>query len=267
MLAKTERRQSDISKYGDGYEEVKRGTSLRRAAEMHEGNLMSLLRYFRKRYEAGASYDKGRISMGAGQNSPVFKENGITLMSFPPHGSHKLQPLDRSVFGPFKKAINTACDGWMQSHPGKKMSIHDIPGIIKTAMSQAFTQANIQAGFSKTDSLLGASSTPIINQIQPITSTSATPPVFFLEIVQVQQTASTSASPPAFTPEIVQVQQTTSTLATPPDFSPEIVRPFPKAVRRKTRGTRTEKSTIYTETPEKEAVRKEHEKKKRSKAG
>ncbi|XP_065172178.1 uncharacterized protein, partial [Atheta coriaria] len=78
------------------------------------------------------------------------KENGITLLSFPPHCSHKLQPLDRSVFGPLKKAINTACDGWMRSHPGKTMSIYDIPGIIKTAMPQAFTQANIQAGFSKT---------------------------------------------------------------------------------------------------------------------
>nr|XP_004211302.1 unnamed protein product [Hydra vulgaris] len=32
-----------------------------------------------------------------------FKENGVSVCSFPPHCSHKLQPLDRSVFGPFKK--------------------------------------------------------------------------------------------------------------------------------------------------------------------
>lgn len=31
------------------------------------------------------------------------REVGIVLLSFPPHCSHKLQPLDRSVFGPFKK--------------------------------------------------------------------------------------------------------------------------------------------------------------------
>ena len=30
------------------------------------------------------------------------KDNGITMLSFPPHTSHKLQPLDRSVYGPFK---------------------------------------------------------------------------------------------------------------------------------------------------------------------
>ncbi|XP_065674152.1 uncharacterized protein LOC136091095 [Hydra vulgaris] len=40
------------------------------------------------------------------------KENGITLLFFPAHCSHKLQPLDRSVYGPFKKFVNSACDAW-----------------------------------------------------------------------------------------------------------------------------------------------------------
>lgn len=38
------------------------------------------------------------------------KVNGIVLMAFPLHRSHHLQPLDRSVYGTFKKAINPACD-------------------------------------------------------------------------------------------------------------------------------------------------------------
>lgn len=46
-------------------------------------------------------------------------DNGIIVLTFPPHCSHKLQPLDRSVFGPFKKAINTQCDYWITNHPGK----------------------------------------------------------------------------------------------------------------------------------------------------
>lgn len=78
------------------------------------------------------------------------KENGIVLLSFPPNCSHKLQPLDRSVYGPLKKAINSLSDAWMRSHPGKTMSIYDIPGIVKTAMPIALTQSNIQAGFRKT---------------------------------------------------------------------------------------------------------------------
>ncbi|XP_058816074.1 uncharacterized protein LOC131679378 [Topomyia yanbarensis] len=49
------------------------------------------------------------------------------------HGSHlsldvhKLQPLDRTVFGPFKKYYNSFADSWMTCNPGKTMSIYDIP--------------------------------------------------------------------------------------------------------------------------------------------
>ena len=31
--------------------------------------------------------------------------NGIIMLSFPPHCTHKLQRLDRTVYGPFKKAV------------------------------------------------------------------------------------------------------------------------------------------------------------------
>jgi hypothetical protein len=40
----------------------------------------------------------------------LVKENGVVLLSFPPHTSHKLQPLHRSVYGPFKKFVNNASD-------------------------------------------------------------------------------------------------------------------------------------------------------------
>ncbi|GBN39002.1 hypothetical protein AVEN_179666-1 [Araneus ventricosus] len=56
-----------------------------------------------------------------------FKENGITVCSFPPHCNHRLQPLDCTVFGPFKKYTNTACDAWITNHPGKTMNIYNIP--------------------------------------------------------------------------------------------------------------------------------------------
>jgi len=40
----------------------------------------------------------------------ICKQNGVVLLSFPPYCSHKLQPIDRSVYGPFKKYVNSACD-------------------------------------------------------------------------------------------------------------------------------------------------------------
>ncbi|KAB0805686.1 hypothetical protein PPYR_02656 [Photinus pyralis] len=51
------------------------------------------------------------------------KDNGVIVMSLPPHCSHKLQPLDRSVYGPLKKYINTACDSWMRNNPGKTIGL------------------------------------------------------------------------------------------------------------------------------------------------
>ena len=33
------------------------------------------------------------------------KDNGVVLLSFPPHCSHKLQPLDRTVFGPLNPIL------------------------------------------------------------------------------------------------------------------------------------------------------------------
>ena len=40
----------------------------------------------------------------------LCKQSGVVLLSFPPHCSHKLQPLDRNVYGPFKKFVNSASD-------------------------------------------------------------------------------------------------------------------------------------------------------------
>lgn len=40
--------------------------------------------------------------------------------------SHRLQPLDRSVFGPLKHYVNTASDLWMKNHPGQQMTIYDV---------------------------------------------------------------------------------------------------------------------------------------------
>lgn len=77
-------------------------------------------------------------------------ENGITVLSFPPHCSHKLQPLDRTVFGLFKKGINTYSDYWITNNPGKTMTIYDIPGIVREALPLAMTIPNILSGFRTT---------------------------------------------------------------------------------------------------------------------
>lgn len=75
------------------------------------------------------------------------KKNGIIMLSFPPHCSHKLQPLDRTVFGPLKIYLNSAGDSWIINNPGKTMTIYDIPSTVSQAYPLSMTPTNIQSGF------------------------------------------------------------------------------------------------------------------------
>lgn len=70
-------------------------------------------------------------------------------MSFPPHTSHKLQPLDVGIFGPFKAKLKVAFNNWHINHPGKALSTYDIPALAKIAQFQSFTAKNITSAFKK----------------------------------------------------------------------------------------------------------------------
>ncbi|KAF2887044.1 hypothetical protein ILUMI_19129 [Ignelater luminosus] len=75
------------------------------------------------------------------------KENGIIIITLPSHISNKLQPLHSAVFGTFKKFFNQGVDGWMISHPGRTLTIYDLPEIYIKAWDKAATPINIRSGF------------------------------------------------------------------------------------------------------------------------
>ena len=79
------------------------------------------------------------------------KDNGVVLLSFPPHCSHKLQPLDRTVFGPLKKIWGPKQQTWMRNNPtGKIMTIFDLPGILRKTWPQSAVSGKIIKGFEVT---------------------------------------------------------------------------------------------------------------------
>lgn len=71
------------------------------------------------------------------------------MLSFPPHCSYKLQPLNVPVFGLFKKYCDTAQDAWLRNNPGKTLTISDIPKIVTDSSPFAYTSINIVNGFRK----------------------------------------------------------------------------------------------------------------------
>lgn len=80
----------------------------------------------------------------------ICKENGVTLFTLPPHTTHRTQPLDVALFGPFKKAYNNAVHVWGSSNPGKSTSIYEVAGFVNHAMCQALTPQNIASAFRAT---------------------------------------------------------------------------------------------------------------------
>ena len=74
-------------------------------------------------------------------------DNGVVMLSLPPHTSHKLQPLDRSVFKPLKSAFNAACSTWLRNHPGRRISVDKLGELFNAAYLKAATIENAVSGF------------------------------------------------------------------------------------------------------------------------
>ncbi|XP_051157997.1 uncharacterized protein LOC127279600 [Leptopilina boulardi] len=51
------------------------------------------------------------------------KRNNIDILTLPPHTSHKLQPLDKGVFGPLKAYYANQCSAWLFIHPNVPIGI------------------------------------------------------------------------------------------------------------------------------------------------
>lgn len=77
-------------------------------------------------------------------------EHGITVLSFPPHCSHRMQPLDVTVFGPIKRLYTSQCDAWCKNNAGKVLEIQHVAGIVDKCLNLGLTPKNIKSGFEVT---------------------------------------------------------------------------------------------------------------------
>jgi hypothetical protein len=79
------------------------------------------------------------------------KENGIVIVSIPPHSSHRLQPLDVTFFGPLKKANHRECDIFMKVKAQRVIRPDDFAAFFDNAyFSVATTIAKGISGFKAT---------------------------------------------------------------------------------------------------------------------
>lgn len=57
-------------------------------------------------------------------------ENGIVDVTFVPHCTHRMQPLDVAVIGHFIQELFVAQNDWLVNQPGKTITIHVLAGIV-----------------------------------------------------------------------------------------------------------------------------------------
>jgi len=121
---------------------------------MQEADFQQFLKYFHA--HAKYSIEKPVLLLLDNHSSRLSieslnyaKENGIVMLSFPPHCSHKLQPLDRTIFGPFKKYVNSIYDAWILNNPNHTMNIYNVPVVAVTYLLSVIS-TNTQAGFKCT---------------------------------------------------------------------------------------------------------------------
>ena len=75
--------------------------------------------------------------------------NGLILITFPPHCSHRLQPLDISIYGPLKSYYKTALNECNISNPGKRATMYDLPACFTIEFYKSMSYRNITSGFKK----------------------------------------------------------------------------------------------------------------------
>ena len=167
------------------------------------------------------------------------RENGVVLLSFFPHCSHKLQPLGRTVYGPFKRYCNNAYNGWMKDNPGSTMTIYEIPEIVGKAFPRAMTPLSIQSGFR-------------VSEIHAFDSDIFQDEEFLPSHITDRPMATTMHANAAKTVEETEKIPSTSNVNISVNIIPESIRPFKKASPRKRRaGIKKGKTRILTDTPEK----------------
>ena len=77
-------------------------------------------------------------------------QHGIVIVTLPPHTTAKLQPLDVSVFGPFKSYLRSIQDDFKLSNPHVPITEHMLPEMACKAWDKVCNVTNITNGFRAT---------------------------------------------------------------------------------------------------------------------
>lgn len=76
---------------------------------------------------------ESHISLGVYE---LFREYNLQVLSLPPHVSHKMQPLDLTIFSSLKMAYNKECELYMVNNPGKRITQYEVGELFTKAYNK-----------------------------------------------------------------------------------------------------------------------------------
>lgn len=69
-------------------------------------------------------------------------KNHVIFVSFPPHTTHRLQPLDMCVYGPLKTYFEQAISLFQRTHVGRIVSQYEVARLFNEAYMKAASAHN-----------------------------------------------------------------------------------------------------------------------------
>lgn len=185
---------------------------------------------------AGCSKDDPHILLLDGHEShktleaiDFARQHGIVLITFPPHCTHRLQPLDRTYFKSLKSAYSRSCDNWLTTNRGRAITQYEVMPLFAQAYSSS---ANIQSavnGFAvsglwpfddtKFDAEFGVHELPIL---QPVSVCQVTTPQLASTDITRPQLADSGVNPTRASRTHAVQEITTNQAAVPSVIAPHV---------------------------------------------
>lgn len=80
----------------------------------------------------------------------LAREKNVIMLTFPPHTTHRLQPLDVTVMAPLSTFYEQEVRKWLFNHPGRVVTIYEVGKLFNTAFQRAALVQTAVNGFRQT---------------------------------------------------------------------------------------------------------------------
>lgn len=80
----------------------------------------------------------------------LARENNVIMLTFPPHTTHRLQPLDITVMAPLSTYYEQEVRKWLFTHPGRVVTIYEVGKLFNLAFQRAALVQTAVNGFRNT---------------------------------------------------------------------------------------------------------------------